>query len=119
MIININDNQFKVKLAKTEKQIRDGMMFSEFNNKFNGMLFFMGNGEHCFWMKNCKIKLDIIFIKNGKISKIYHDCPPCNFKDDDKCKRYCGIGNFVLELPGGTCELMNIKKGDDCDLIKK
>lgn len=118
MIININDNQFKVKIARTEKEKTEGMMGKKFNQNFNGLFFLMGDGEHCFWMKNCITNLDIIFIEKGKITKIHHNCSPCN-KNDDECERYCGNGKFVLELKGGTCKSLNIKKGDSCSLIDK
>jgi len=119
MIININDNQFKIKLARTEKEKSEGMMGKKFNQTFNGLLFLMGEGKHCFWMKNCITDLDIIFIKKGKITKIHHSCPPCKEDNDEDCERYCGSGNFVLELKGGTCKTLNITKGDSCGLIDK
>jgi len=109
MLVTINDVQFKVKLLNTQEEIRKGMMGKDFDKSFNGMLFDMGEGEHCFWMKNCTIPLDIIFIKNDKISKIHHDCPPCK---TENCKSYCGKGEYVLEVKGGSCKKLGIKVGD-------
>ena len=119
MIINIKDNQFKVKIARTEDEKSEGMMNKKFNSSFNGMLFLMGGNEHCFWMKNCITSLDIIFIKNSKISKIHHNCEPCEDEDDELCKRYCGNGNLVLELKGGTCKLFHINEGDEVSIVDK
>jgi uncharacterized membrane protein (UPF0127 family) len=28
-------------------------------------------------------------------------------------KNYCGDGNFILEVKGGTCKKLGIKKGDN------
>ena len=84
------------------------MMGKRFED-FNGMLFLMGDGKHCFWMKNCIINLDIIFIDNNKITKIHHDCKPCKTED---CDNYCGIGDMILEIPGGYCKELDIKEGD-------
>jgi uncharacterized membrane protein (UPF0127 family) len=109
MVIKINDNKFKVKVARTPKETSTGMMGKTFDSTFNGMLFDMGEGRHCFWMKNCITSLDIIFIDNGEITKIHHNCPPCKTKD---CKNYCGTGELVLELEGGTCEELDITEGD-------
>ena len=109
MLVTINDVQFKVKLLNTQEETRKGMMGKDFDKSFNGMLFDMGKGEHCFWMKNCIIPLDIIFIKDDKISKIHHKCPPCKTED---CKSYCGKGEYVLEVKGGTCKKLGIKVGD-------
>jgi uncharacterized membrane protein (UPF0127 family) len=85
------------------------MMFKKFDKTFNGMLFVMKNQEHCFWMKNCIIPLDIIFIDNDVITKIHHNCQPMI---NESHKSYCGEGNFILEVKGGTCKGMGIKKGD-------
>jgi uncharacterized membrane protein (UPF0127 family) len=48
-------------------------------------------------------------IKNNVIVNIHHDCPPCLEED---CPSYCGNGNIVLELEGGTCEMLGIEAGD-------
>jgi len=110
MIININDNSFKVKIAKTPEQTQRGMMGKDFDDTFNGMLFLMDEGEHCFWMKNCIIPLDIIFIEDGIITSIHHNCRPCL---TDDCKNYCGIGDTILEVRGKTCRKLGIKEGDE------
>lgn len=114
MKIKINDNNFKVKLAVSEKEQEMGMMKKRFDDTFNGMLFLQGKGHHCFWMKNCIIPLDIIFINNNIIKKVHHNCPPC---ESDICdEHYCGEGDLVLELMGGTCNKLSIKEGDKLDL---
>jgi uncharacterized membrane protein (UPF0127 family) len=60
-------------------------------------------------MKNCIIPLDIIFIDNDTITEIHSNCPPCKTKD---CENYCGEGDMILELQGGTCKDLGIKIGD-------
>jgi uncharacterized protein len=109
MIININSSKIKVKTMITPKDIQMGMMGIDFDDTFNGMLFVMDEGEHCFWMKNCIVPLDILFISDNEITKIHHNCPPCKTKN---CENYCGYGNLVLELPGGYCKENNIKELD-------
>ena len=109
MKLKINDKEFLVKVQTSPKETQEGMMNKKFNKLFNGMLFVMRNEEHCFWMQNCIIPLDIIFIDNNKITKIHSNCPPC---EDEPCKKYCGEGNFILEVKGGTCKKLGIKKGD-------
>jgi len=85
-----------------------GMMGKKFNGKFDVLLFVMNAHESSFWMKNCIVPLDVIFIKNGKISKIHHNCPPCI---TDECKTYSGKGELVIEMLGGSCFALNIKRG--------
>jgi uncharacterized membrane protein (UPF0127 family) len=74
----------------------------------------MGGKKQCFWMKNCIIPLDIIMIKNNVIVNIHSDCPPCT---DEDCPSYCGMGNIVLELKGGSCERLNIQPGDTVEYL--
>jgi len=110
MLVNINGNPFEVKLAVTPYAIREGMMGKRFDENFQGMLFLMPNvGNHCFWMKNCLIPLDILYIEEDRISKIHSNCEPCR---DEDCTSYCGYGSKVLELAGKTCEELGIKEGD-------
>jgi uncharacterized membrane protein (UPF0127 family) len=114
MKLIVNDNIFKVKLAVTPSATKKGMMFQEFDDSFDGMYFVMPeSGEQCFWMKNCIIPLDIIMVEGNAITKIHHDCPPCNVDD---CPNYCGSGNRVIELPGGTCKKLGIVEGQDISL---
>ena len=53
MELTINKNKFKVKTVLSSKDTSQGMMNKRFNDTFNGMLFIMSEGQHCFWMKNC------------------------------------------------------------------
>jgi len=112
MNVKINNNIFKVKTLLDKKSQSIGMMGKKFSKDFDGLLFIMQSKQQCFWMYNCIIPLDIIIIKNHVITKIHHDCPPC---DDDDCPSYCGDGNIVLEIPGGTCKKLGIKSGDRID----
>jgi uncharacterized membrane protein (UPF0127 family) len=109
MDVIINNNLFNVKCVMTSKDTQTGMMGKKFDESFDGMLFMMSDGEHSFWMKDCIIPLDIIFIKANTISKIHHNCKPCLTKE---CDRYSGDGDLILEVYGGTCEDYDIKEGD-------
>ena len=114
MKVKINNNLFDVKTLLTSKDTQEGMMGKKFDGSFDGMLFFMKNKSHSFWMKNCLEHLDIIFIDNNTISKIHHNCKPCF---TDECERFEGSGDLILELPGGTCKKYDIKKDDEVELI--
>lgn len=111
MKVIIDDNIFKVKLCASPSSISKGMMNKKFDENFNGMLFMMPEcNEQSFWMYNCITPLDIIMINNGNISEIHNNCQPCDNKED--CESYKGYGSEVLEVEGGTCEKLGIKKGD-------
>lgn len=110
MKVKINNIKLKVKLCLNPNDIRKGMMGKTFDNNFNGMLFFVGSGEHNFWMKNCIIPLDIIYIQNNTIKKIHHNCEPCLGAN---CPTFNGSGNIVLEVPGNFCKENGIIEGDN------
>jgi len=110
MNISINDNKFSCRVAYTPQQIMQGMMGKTFDG-FDGMLFIMPTDTlQSFWMKNCIIPIDMIFISDGIIEDISPNCPPCT---TDECPSYSGMGGFVLELPGGTCRSKKIRIGDE------
>lgn len=114
MNVKINDNVFKVKVLTDQKSQSIGMMGKTFDDEFQGLLFLMGGDKQCFWMKNCIIPLDIIMIRNNVVVNIHHNCPPC---EEEFCPSYCGNGNIVLELDGGSCEQLNIEAGDTVEYI--
>ena len=114
MKVKIGDNTFNVKVMDDYRKRAEGMMNKTFNEYFNGMLFLMTDHTNCFWMKNCIIPLDIIYIDDQTISKVHHNCQPCV---DEDCESYCGRGYIILEIEGGTCRSFNIKKGDSVKFL--
>jgi len=117
----INQDIFKTKVLISDKEREKGMMGKTFNSGFSAALFVMNahnnndNIRHSFWMAGCIIPLDIIFVKNGKITGIHHSCPPCT---SAPCRRYFGVGDYVIEMPGGTCKKMNIKRNAIVDFYR-
>ena len=126
----INQDIFKTRVLISDKEREKGMMGKTFNSGFSAALFVMNannnahnnnnnqinhNIRHSFWMAGCIISLDIIFVKNGKITGIHHSCPPCT---SAPCRRYSGVGDYVIEMPGGTCKKMNIKRNAVVDFYR-
>ena len=105
---HINKQVFKTKVLTNKEEIRLGMMGKKFTSQFDALLFVMKTPTSSFWMKNCIVPLDVIFIHNGKITKIYHNCPPCS---SEQCMSYPGKGELVIEMLGGTCKALNIRRG--------
>ena len=96
MKVKISKNIFKVKTLTDNYSQSVGMM----------------GKKQCFWMKDCLIPLDILIIKNNVVVNIHENCPPC---EEDDCPSYCGRGNIVLEIAGGSCEELGIQPGDSVD----
>ena len=124
----INEDIFKTKVLISDKEREKGMMGKTFNAGFSAALFVMNknshannnnltnhNIRHSFWMAGCIIPLDIIFVKNGQITRIHHSCPPCT---SAPCRTYSGVGDYVIEMPGGTCKRMNIKRNALVDFYR-
>ena len=101
---------YSLKIARTPVDIQIGMMGALEMDFALG--FRVQPGSHSFWMKGCLIPLDIVFCKDGKVHKIFHNCPPCYSTNDNDCQRYIDYADFVIELPGMTCFYDNIQMGD-------
>jgi uncharacterized membrane protein (UPF0127 family) len=103
MEVIIKNQKFDAEVMETPEEIQKGMMG---RNNLNGcMVFNIKKGYHSFWMKNCLIPLDIVFVLNSRISKIHHGCQPCDGECD---KSYTGIGDKVIEFPSGTSKNWSI-----------
>ena len=98
-MVHINNKTFPAEYLSTDQEIERGMMDRE---SLDGcMVFKMGKGHHSFWMKNCLIPLDIVFVTNNRISRIHPNCPVPNPRQMTLPK-YTGIGDHVIEFPAGT-----------------
>jgi len=108
MKIYINDTEFPLTIIQKKSELEKGL---KGKNSINGCYYFLLNDDrvHSFWMKDCLVHLDIVFCNNNKITKIFHNCSPC---DKESCEHYSHEGNGVLEMLGGTCEKYEISEGD-------
>jgi len=110
------ENIINARVAKTSKEIQQGLMFiKEPLPENEGMIFLLPiKNNHLFWMKNTYIPLDIIFIdktekkNNFKIIGYHKNRKPLE-------EILMGIGtptDYVLEMNGGWLDKNKIKKGD-------
>ncbi len=102
----------EVKIRPQEMSM--GMMFRDSLPRGQGMLFIHSKpGPYTYWMHNCRIPLDIIFMDpEHKILGIAENAPPCT-APPDQCPRFGGAANtqFVLELAGGESKHYGLKPG--------
>ena len=96
---------FKV-IAEVEVNPADmerGMMYRTELPAGHGMLFVHGTpGKYSYWMANCKIPLDIVWLdQDHRVVEISPDTPPCPSAKD--CPTYGGhqLAAFGLELGTG------------------
>ena len=87
-----------------------GMMYRPSLDPDKGMIFlFQRPGRQGFWMKNCVIPLDMLFVRsNGRIANIIANAPP----GTEESRRSQGRVIAVLELAGGRAEELGIVPGD-------
>lgn len=110
-MIRIGNSTFSAEYMTEPEDIAKGMMGRDVLD--GCMVFKLNKGHHSFWMKKCLIPLDIVFVNNNRISRIHHNCPPAGSHQLNP-PRYTGIGDHVIEFPGGTCS--KFKVGDKVNL---
>ncbi len=115
--VKINEQEIKLEIAQTPQEIERGLMFRTSLAADSGMVFLFNPPRPVnFWMYNTLISLDMIYIREGKIVKIFENVPPGPSKDYRKCPTYPGgdgiLVNQVVEVAGGYCQKKGIKEGD-------
>jgi len=103
----------EVEIADTPVTRARGYMYREKISEGEGMLFFMEVLDfHPFWMKNCKVGLDILWLNEGwQVVHIERDVPPCKA---DPCPDYQPMqaSLYVLEMKAGASKKEGISLGD-------
>ncbi|MEG4453517.1 DUF192 domain-containing protein [Microcoleus sp. N9_A1] len=112
----IADRPIELEVAKTVEQQAMGLMYRTSLPDDRGMLFeFKSARQVNFWMKNCKISLDMIFLRNGVVEAIEVSAPPCTA---DPCPTYGPntVVDRVIELRGGRAAELGVKVGDRIEI---
>lgn len=111
--------EFSLEIADTDEARARGYMFREKVGPDEGMLFvFDRAAPHGFWMRNCKVSLDIIWLDaNFRVAHIAPDVPPC--ADDEECPSVYPMrpGRYVLEVAGGTAAREGLEVGQRIDVL--
>ena len=115
---HISNQIINLEVAKTPQEKAIGLMYRTKLADDRGMLFSFDPPQKVkFWMKNCKISLDIIFINSGIVQAIAENVPPCLA---DPCPTYGPdvLVDRVIELRGRRAKELGLKVGDPI-VIKK
>jgi uncharacterized membrane protein (UPF0127 family) len=109
----IGSQKFTVEIADTPEKQVTGLMYRESIPGDFGMLFIYGNEDYRgFWMKNCLVSLDLIYLDRHKqVIDLHLNVPPCK---KAPCKTYRSEqpAQYVLELRGNRAKELNLKLGD-------
>lgn len=118
--IEIKGRTFNLELALNDRQRARGLMGRDEIAEDGGMLFVMPPvepfpAELTFWMKNCLVPIDVIFLADdGAITAIHEMEPPLPGTPDDELIRYSSNGpaQFAVELRGGMASDLGLKRGE-------
>lgn len=104
-----NKSEFMVEDALTPQELEHGLMGRESLSPKSGMIFDLHNYKNAaMWMKDTKIPLDMIFIKNNKIVWIYENAQPMSTETIICPEEF----DSVIEINAGEVKEYNIKVGD-------
>ena len=109
--LRIKENCLAMEVADTNQARIKGLSERDGLPANSGMLFvFESPGEQCFWMKDMRFDLDIIWTNDAKhIVKIEPDVSP-----DTYPKSFCGDDTlYVLEFDAGFAVKHGLKVGDE------
>ncbi|MEW6364243.1 MAG: DUF192 domain-containing protein [Acidobacteriota bacterium] len=99
-------------LADTPEKRAFGLMYRKTLPADQGMLFvFEASDTHGFWMKNCEIPLDIVWLNGRKqIVHLERNLPPCKTVD---CPTYspAQAALYAVELEAGTIDRKKLALG--------
>lgn len=113
IVTETGEIEVSAEVARSTQEISQGLMYRESLCDNCGMLFYLPqNSQTSFWMKNCKINLDMIFIdSDGEIIEIKSDLPPCYVPP---CPLYRPVSpyTYVLEMSGGWSAENGVTSGD-------
>lgn len=110
-----------LEIADTEAERQRGLMFRERLAETDGMLFvFEQPGVYPFWMQNCRIALDIVWLdERFRVVSIAESVPPCRLPGCDppcasmECPSYPPApgttAKYVVELAAGFAKRHALK----------
>ena len=80
----------------------------------DGMLFiFEADDAHSFWMKNCKIALDIVWLdQSGRVVWVAADQKPCPAAGECPSIVPPAPARYVIEFAAGTSAAEPLRRGD-------
>ena len=111
--VELGGKTFSVEIADTSEKQALGLMFRDSMPADAGMIFLFPNeAPRSFWMKNCRIPLDIMYFdKDMKMVSISANTPPCRV---ERCPNYPSTGPamYVLELNAGVASELGVGPGD-------
>jgi len=124
LTVELGGRLFELELALTDEERMQGLMFRDEIAENGGMIFVYPPVEPFpavlnFWMKNCLVPIDVIFLNpKGIITAIHEMQPPEPSTSDDELIRYSSNlpAQFAIELRGGMAAELGLTAGSRVEL---
>lgn len=125
--LTIGGEEFELEIAATPEARERGLMGRDEIKEHSGMIFIYAWAQTLsFWMKNCPIEMDILFINDKGVIVAAHRMKPApamrpgesESAYDARLPRYESRrpAQFAIELKAGTIERLKIKPGDRIEM---
>jgi len=113
----VGDREIQAEIADNVVERAQGLSGRESMCETCGMLFVFPQAQvQNFWMRDMRFPLDIIFIRDDRITEIFADVPvPSNGEIPRVESRESA--DQVLELNAGVSGKLGIRVGDEIDLV--
>jgi len=107
-------HEFSLEVAADEAARERGYMGRASVGPREGMIFvFDADGMHSFWMKDCKVPLDMVWLDaNERVVWIEANRAPCPAKGDCPSIAPAVSARYVVEFAAGTAAAEGLKPGD-------
>ena len=119
--VELKGHRFDVELATDDATRAKGLMFRDSMPEDHGMLFLFEHPMQLqFWMKNCRMPLDILYFdEKYKLVSVQQRVPPCR-DSGNACPTYPSNGRaqYVLELNAGVADKLKVAPGDELKVTR-
>lgn len=107
-------HEFSLEVAADEPTRARGYMGRAAVGSREGMIFvFDEDGRHSFWMKDCKVALDMVWLDaNERVVWIEPNRAPCPAKGECPSIAPAVSARYVVEFAAGTAAAESLKPGD-------
>lgn len=111
--LTVNGKQFAAEIKTTDAERQQGLSGRDNLPTDNVMLFsFDGTAQRCFWMKDMKFAIDIVWLdENKKVTAVEHSVQPSSYP-----KSFCHDGMYTAEFASGTAKANGIVVGSQFNL---
>jgi uncharacterized membrane protein (UPF0127 family) len=114
VVVLPSGHEFALEVAADDVSRQRGYMGREKVGPREGMIFvFDEDGRHSFWMKDCKVALDMVWVDvHGRVVWIAADRKPCPGTGECPSVAPPEPARYVVEFAAGTAAAESLKPGD-------